>query len=103
MEYNYDVVMQTQLGNRIGKLSVSKKQKKVKGFLYILGYNNSLTGRVEENGMYELTGELVTLARTIPFLAEGYVDEKSVNLTLHCPNNTFYIAGKAIENVREGD
>ncbi len=95
MEYTYDVVMKTQLGNRKGKLYVRRTQEKINGCLTILGHENPVVGAVAEDGAYALKGELITLVRTIPFLAQGYVDEKVVSLTLYCPNNTFYMTGMA--------
>lgn len=97
MEYAYDVVMKTQLGNRKGKLYVTQKQEVIKGCLNILGHENPVVGTVAEDGTYALKGKLITLVRTIPFLAQGYADEKAVRLTLHCPGNIFYITGTAIK------
>ncbi len=97
MEYTYDVVMETQLGNRKGTLCVRRKQEEIKGCLNILGHKNPVVGTVAEDGTYALKGELITLVRTIPFLAQGYADEKAVRLTLHCPNNIFYMTGTAIK------
>ncbi len=97
MEYTYDVIMRTQIGNRKGQLRVNKKQEKINGFLKILGHENPVVGTVAQDGVYALKGELITLVRTIPFVAQGYADEKTVCLTLHCPDNTFYITGTAIK------
>ncbi len=95
MEYTYDVVLKTQLGNRRGKLRVRRKQEEINGCLNILGHENPVAGTVAEDGTYALQGALVTLVRTIPFFAQGYADEEAVNLTLHCPSNTFYMTGTA--------
>lgn len=95
MGLTYSVVMKTQIGARKGKLYLEQSQKKIMGFLSILGQENPVRGTATDNRQFILKGELVTLVRTIPFLARGYADEKMVELTLYCPNNTFCITGTA--------
>lgn len=97
MQRIYDVIMKTRLGDRKGRFYLDCGHSTATGSLHILGHKNPVHGTVVNNSQLALRGELITLMRIIPFLAQGYADEKSTSLTLYCPSNTFYIIGTAVQ------
>lgn len=91
----YQIVMQTPLGQKQGQLQLEVQENKVFGYLDILGYTQPIHGRIEADGSCQLEGHIVTLMRTFPFIADGWVTDDSISLTLRGDRNVFRIKGTA--------
>lgn len=92
-EQQYSIVMQTPIGKKYGSLSVSILADKLNGCLTLLNHNEPIEGTVDGNGNCSFTGKLVTLLRTIPFVATGIISDSEVKLQIKGARNTFRLTG----------
>lgn len=92
-EQQYSIVMQTPIGKKYGSLSVSILEDKLNGCLTLLNHNEPIEGTVDGNGNCSFTGKLVTLLRTIPFVATGIISDSEVKLQIKGARNTFRLTG----------
>ena len=92
-EQQYSIVMQTPIGKQYGSLSVSILADKLNGCLTLLNHNEPIEGTVDGNGNCSFTGKLVTLLRTIPFVATGIISDSEVKLQIKGARNTFRLTG----------
>lgn len=91
----HQIVMHTPLGQKQGQLQLEVQENKVFGYLNILGHTQPIHGRIEADGSCRLEGHIVTLMRTVPFIADGWVTDDAVSLTLRGDRNVFWIKGTA--------
>lgn len=87
----YVVALKTNMGKKNGTLSFNCDTGE--GFLDIMSNKMPLNGQMGENGECHLQGELKTLMRTIPFIADGIADENSIELTMRGEHDTFTLSG----------
>lgn len=99
-EFNYDIVMETSLGQRCGKMMLIINGTKIDGFLNILGNKSPVHGELDDYGGCVLLGSIKTLVRTIEYVATGSADEKKINLTLCGQRDVFHVNGIACTSGR---
>ena len=92
-EQQYSIVMQTPIGKKYGSLSVSILADKLNGCLTLLNHNEPIEGIIDGNGNCSFTGKLVTLLRTIPYVATGIISDSEVKLQIKGARNTFRLTG----------
>lgn len=92
-EYTYDIVLQTQLGEKIGKLTLSFEENVIRGICSILGHSNPCTGSIDQQGKCKLYGQIRTFMSLISFSGTGSADSKGVNFSLSDGKNRFYMIG----------
>lgn len=103
MEYTYNIVMQTPLGEKKGILHLKINNEKVSGLLDILGKENLFTGEIDSDRRAILNGSIETIVSTFKYTAKGYIHEDTINLTLYGRQGAFNISGTALRNLKEGD
>ena len=62
----YDVILETSIGERHGKMDVSIRDKSIKGILRILKGEEPFEGIVDASGQCRISGNLSTLMRRMP-------------------------------------
>ena len=92
-EQQYSIVMQTPIGKKYGSLSVSILADKLNGCLTLLNHNEPIEGTIDGNGNCSFTGKLVTLLRTIPYVATGIISDSEVKLQIKGARKTFRLTG----------
>lgn len=100
-EYSYKIIMDTQLGSKYGTMLLKIEDNKIEGNMCILANEELIHGEMLGNGMCRLRGRIVTLMRTVEYTAEGYLDDKKIDLILHGERNNFHISG-IVSQLEEG-
>ena len=78
----YDVLLQTPLGKKKGELNAKIENGALNGFLSLLGHTEPVEGSVDENGNCTMNGKIVSLMRSIHFVANGTIDYNAIRLTV---------------------
>ncbi|MGN0174535.1 MAG: hypothetical protein ACI39F_08850 [Acutalibacteraceae bacterium] len=94
-DYKYNVVMKTLLGQKKGTIELFSVNGKLTGFLDILGKRNAFEGTISKDGKCKLSGNIITLVQSIPYIATGYADKNKIELTLKCKKYVFNILGSS--------
>ncbi|MGN1099643.1 MAG: hypothetical protein ACI4S9_04815 [Christensenellales bacterium] len=93
--YNYDVTLETELGNRKGTMRLKIEDKKIDGCLSLLNNSVPFYGTAASDGTCTLHGKIVTAKRVIVYDAAGRIDDNGIVLTLESGEHTFYMKGIA--------
>ena len=91
----YSICMKTPLGLRLGTMSIVTEQHKVSGYLDVLQRSEPFSGEIDGNGNLRISGKIVTLMQTIPYVATGKMSAHSLNLILRGEQGEFEINGAA--------
>ena len=94
-KYNYNVVLDTELGKRNGTMQLSIDGTEIDGFLSLLNNTEPCHGKIGTDGHCSLHGKIVTLIKEMLFEATGYIRENEIVLTLQSGRNTFLLKGIA--------
>ncbi len=94
----YDITMQTPIGNRYGSMNVTVNQNHVDGILTILKKATPFDGSICEDGNCRISGQLITLMRTIPYDAVGRITKSSLWLILKGEQETFEVSGSVSDS-----
>ena len=89
----YDVILETSIGKKYGKMDVSIRDKSIKGILRILKGEEPFEGIVDASGRCQISGNLSTLMRRIPYTATGIIKEH-IDLELISEKERFQLVGK---------
>lgn len=100
-KYNYDVVLETLLGQRKGTMQLVIDEEKVNGFLSILEKTEPCCGTMDHSGLCKLSGKIVTLLKEFAYTATGYIDEKHVDLILKSGKSIFQMTGTASSKMED--
>lgn len=95
MDYNYDIVVDTELGERRGSLALRAQEQNCRGTLHLLRADNEVSGEILDGGEVRLAGKLRTLLHSIPFTAHGWLDAQKIALTLCYGHRRLSIRGTA--------
>ncbi len=82
MDYKYEIVVETELGERRGSLALREAAEGCRGTLHLLRSDSEVSGQIFSGGQVRLAGKLHTLLQNIPFTAYGWLDPQSIALTL---------------------
>lgn len=93
----YKVTLQTPLGERYGKMTVTINHGNIEGVLSILKEAGAFHGTIQENGNCVITGELFTLTRTILYEATGKIEKESLHLIVKGEKEQFELFGTAVD------
>lgn len=63
----YTVILQSQLGPRVGKLLLQEDAGTVSGEFHLLGQRNRFSGSVLQNGKYLISGALRSRVEKVPY------------------------------------
>ena len=91
--YIYNICMRTPIGVRFGTLRLTSLTGAANGSLTLLEKPVPVSGEVDENGNCQLTGSLITLMQTIPFIASGKISRHAVSLQLCSDQGEFELNG----------
>lgn len=91
----YNVCMQTPIGKRYGCMNVQAENGRISGTLDILQHSETFCGTIDEGGICEFTGKIITLIHTMPYVATGTITEDSLNISLKCGKSIFELTGSA--------
>jgi len=92
----FKIEMKTILGLKIGELSFSENGEAISGTINLLLKKNDIHGFLEENGDIFFSGNITTIIRTIPFRADGRIENGRITLVVHTANNNFTLTGAEI-------
>lgn len=92
---NYSIRMETPIGIRFGKMTVLCNSETVSGRLDILQHIEPFEGKIDTHGNCEITGKIVTLMRTIKYVARGNISPDSLSLSLADGRHILKITGTA--------
>ena len=90
---SYDIVMQTSIGKRYGTMTVEWEGKQISGLMEILGHSETFHGQIDETGNCRIAGRMISLTRTIPYIAVGKIIPSMLQLSLRGERNIFEVAG----------
>lgn len=100
-DYQYSVVMQTPIGKKYGTLKASISENFISGWLDMLKHRQPFEGTIDNSGNCMISGTLITLMRTVSFIATGTLTASSVNLHMQGERNIFELSG--VPCVKGGD
>lgn len=89
----YEICMHTPLGEKAGTLTVERTGGNLNGWLSILGHREPFRGTVDDSGHCEISGQFITLMRSVPFTAKGQITASSVELSVKGIHNVFELSG----------
>lgn len=92
-QYDYEIVVDSQLGPRHGKLSVEETDDVISGFLSLLGFENSVTGK-REGKILCLHHKLRTLISQLTCQTNLELQENSLVGTIHSEFGSMKIHGQ---------
>lgn len=92
---DYDVCMNTPIGNRSGHMTVLRSLDTVSGHLDILKHCEPFTGTIDPDGNCEIIGKIITLMRTINYVATGKITSDSLSLSITDDRYVLKITGTA--------
>ena len=95
MDYDYDIVVETELGERRGRLALHREAEGCRGMLHLLRADNEIRGEITGDGTVRLAGRIRTLLQNIPFTAYGQLDAQRIALTLCYGRRRLPIHGEA--------
>lgn len=95
MNYDYDIVVETELGERRGSLALREGAEGCFGTLHLLRSDNEVRGEISADGQVRLIGKIHTLLQNIPFTASGRLDAQQIALTLCCGRRELALRGTA--------
>ena len=90
----YDIVLLTPLGKKKGELKAKIENKKLNGFLSVLGHTEPIEGTVDENGKCSLKGRFVSLMKSVDFTADGTIDYDALRLAVKGDTGSYEILGQ---------
>ena len=90
---SYDIVMQTSIGKRYGTMTVEWEGKQISGLMEIFGHSETFHGQIDETGNCRIAGRMISLTRTIPYIAVGKIIPSMLQLSLRGERNIFEVAG----------
>lgn len=90
---SYDIVMQTSIGKRYGTMTVEWEGEQISGLMEILGHSETFHGQIDETGNCRIEGRMISLTRTIPYIAVGKIIPSMLQLSLRGERNIFEVAG----------
>lgn len=94
-ERKYTISMQTPIGVKHGELSAITKQNKITGTIEILEHIGPFEGVIESDGNCVINGKIISLMKTIEYIATGKITNEDVCLQLKSEKNSFVISGVA--------
>lgn len=94
-KYNYNVVLDTELGKRNGTMQLSIDGTEIDGVLSLLNNTEPCYGNIGSDGYCNLYGKIVTLIKEMFYEATGYISGNEIVLTLQSGKNTFLMKGIA--------
>lgn len=95
----YDIVLESPLGERAGRLCWTEQNGAVEGTLSLLGFDNPVTGR-REGQTLELTHPLRTALSTLRCETRAELLEERLSGTVASRWSRFHLQGK---KVKEGE
>ena len=95
-KYNYNVVLDTELGKRNGTMKLSIDGTEIDGFLSLLNNTEPCHGNISTDGHCNLHGKIITLIKEMVYEATGYIRGNEIVLTLQSGKNTFLMKGIAL-------
>ena len=103
LEYSYDIVMQTPLGDKKGRMDLKTSLDRLSGHIYIMGRKNEFAGKVDGQGNCSISGSILSIVSSLDYSAKGRLSKEEIELTLYGRQAVFHIKGRALEDLEEGD
>ncbi len=94
---SYNIQMDTQIGPRYGRITVTNESNKLNGTIEILEHIEPFEGIIDNEGKCEISGRIVTLTRTILYTARGTITPNALSLLLYGDKSIYKITGSACE------
>lgn len=92
-QYDYDIIVDSQLGPRHGTLAMEENDDSISGILSLLGFENSIAGKREGQILY-LHHKLRTLVSQLSCRSELELHENSLIGTIYSEFGSMKIRGK---------
>lgn len=93
----FNVRMQTPVGIRLGKVYVYRDDNRLNGQFHILKHNEPFQGIIDNEGNCEISGKIITLMRTINYVATGKITSDSLTLSITDDHYVLKITGTLCE------
>lgn len=90
---DYKVVLDTELGEKIGTMQIMINENKIHGFLNLLKHTEPLYGNINTDGCCTLHGKIVTLIKEVDYTATGYIRANELMLGLKMGANSYLLKG----------
>lgn len=96
-KYDYNVVLDAELGKRKGTMQILVKENKVEGFLNLLKHTEPIYGNINIDGSCRLQGKIVTLIREIAYIATGHIKSDELLLNFQIGTHSYLLKGFPFE------
>ncbi|MGM9596213.1 MAG: hypothetical protein ACI3XO_00225 [Eubacteriales bacterium] len=94
----YSIVMNTPLGKKYGMLTASVSGTLLRGWLDVLEHKEPFEGTIDYEGNCRIKGTLITLVRTVSYIATGKLTADAVDLRMQGERNVFELSGVSCQN-----
>lgn len=95
---SFRIVMHTSIGKRRGTMTAEWEGGQISGIMEILEHTEPFFGCVDKDGKCQIEGQIISLARTIPYIAVGKISTTMLQLSLQEERNIFEVVGVPFEN-----
>ena len=96
---DFRIVMDTEIGKRMGTMQLILDGSHVDGRLNLLGKTVPCAGSIDESGRLCLRGKIITRMNEFAYQAIGILQNQELELTLLSAKNKFYLKGTAEKNM----
>ena len=100
-QYDYHIVVDSQLGPRQGTLTMEEHDNVISGILSLLGFENRVEGRREGRTLY-LRHKLRTLVSQLSCQSELELQQDTLAGTIHSEFGSMEIRGEKITETEHG-
>ena len=83
--YQYRIHLETPLGIKQGKFTLSATGEQLEGTVELLGHQQGRTGRLQPDGSCVFSGQFKTLRSVFDYTAIGHFDEAGITFDLSSP------------------
>lgn len=94
----YTVELDSELGKKFGAMQLFINGTEAYGFLTILKHSEPFYGVINDDGICNLHGKIVTLIKETEYIATGKIDSKGFKLDLQLGKEKYELNGTAADN-----
>ena len=96
-DITYNIVLQTQLGDRTGTMNLKFDNSNIEGVMSVLGYDTPFRGKQESDGSCTIWGQLKTFMSLMDYTGTGTASPEKTEFLLCTPRSQIRLLGTACE------
>ncbi len=89
----YDIILHAPLGERYGKMIITRTKNKISGVMELMNQKEPFSGTVDDDGNCSIEGKIVTLVKTIYYHGKGKIDLKKIHFDIQGKKDVYQLDG----------